>query len=101
MAVFWVVAPCSQPRRQLSLGLHLSALASLGGGGRVVLGGSTEDMVEQYLLWCFTVSIGGGVGRFVPVVMVVERGDATMCVVFFNNKCLTVNSVTLYCASVR
>jgi hypothetical protein len=26
---------------------------------------------------CFMVDISGGVGRFVPVVMVVERGDAT------------------------
>jgi hypothetical protein len=27
--------------------------------------------------WCFTDSIGGGVGRFVPMIMEVERGDAT------------------------
>jgi hypothetical protein len=32
-------------------------------------------MVEQYFFF-FMVSIGG-VGRFVPVVMVLERGDAT------------------------
>jgi hypothetical protein len=35
-------------------------------------------MVEQYLLmWCFMVSISGGMEEFVPVVMVAERGDAT------------------------
>jgi hypothetical protein len=28
-------------------------------------------------LRCFTVSIGGEVWRFVPMVMVVEKGDAT------------------------
>jgi hypothetical protein len=39
-------------------------------------------MVEQYLFLCFTVSIVGVVGRFVPMVMVVERGDATDLVLF-------------------
>jgi hypothetical protein len=44
----------------------------------VVLGGSTEDMVEQYLLsQCFTVGIDDGVRRFAPTDMVVERGNAT------------------------
>jgi hypothetical protein len=50
----------------------------------LVLGGFTEDMVEQYLLFqCLMVSISGGVGRFVPMVMVVERGDVTGALVFF------------------
>jgi hypothetical protein len=49
------------------------------GGWRWFLGRSTEDMVEQYLSFfqCFMVSISGGVRRFVPMVIVVERGDAT------------------------
>jgi hypothetical protein len=33
-------------------------------------------MVEQYFSFqCFMVSISGGTGRFVPMVMVVERRD--------------------------
>jgi hypothetical protein len=49
-----------------------------GGGGRLVFGGSTEDMVEQHPFFLsFMVSTGGGVGRFVPMVMVMERGDTT------------------------
>jgi hypothetical protein len=41
-------------------------------------------MVEQYFLfWCFMVSIGGGVDRVVPVVMMVGRGDATSMFGFF------------------
>jgi hypothetical protein len=48
-----------------------------GHGGGLVLGGSTKDMVKQYFFQCFRVSIVGGVGRFVPIFMVVERGDAT------------------------
>jgi hypothetical protein len=43
----------------------------------LVLVGSTEEVVEQYFFWYFMVSISGGVGRFVQMVMVVERGDAT------------------------
>jgi hypothetical protein len=35
-------------------------------------------MVEQNLFyWCFMVTISGRVGRFGPMVMVVDRGDAT------------------------
>jgi hypothetical protein len=46
--------------------------------GWLVLGGSTECIVKHYLFFfCWVVvSIGGGVGRFVPK-FVVERGDAT------------------------
>jgi hypothetical protein len=59
--------------------LALYCLLCGGGGGGGVLGGSTEDMIEQYLLFfgAFMVSIIGGVERFVPVVIVIERGDAT------------------------
>jgi hypothetical protein len=32
---------------------------------------------SSFYFRCFTVSIGGGVDRFVPVVMVVEREDTT------------------------
>jgi hypothetical protein len=46
-------------------------------GGGLVLGGSTDDMVKQYLFQVFMVSISGVVVRFVLMVMVVERGDAT------------------------
>jgi hypothetical protein len=54
---------------------NLSAPAlGRGGGG---LGGSTEDMVTIPFSQCFMVSICGGVGRFVPMIMVVERGDTT------------------------
>jgi hypothetical protein len=47
------------------------------GGAGLVLGGYTEDMVEQYIFLCFMVSISGGVGRFVPIIKLVEKGDAT------------------------
>jgi hypothetical protein len=55
---------------------HLSMLASE--GGMFILGGSTGDVVDNTFFFSlvFMVSIGGVVGRFVPVVMV-ERGDAT------------------------
>jgi hypothetical protein len=43
----------------------------------VVLGGSTEEQLNSTFFLCFTVSISGGVGSFVPMAMVVERGDAT------------------------
>jgi hypothetical protein len=33
--------------------------------------------------WCFTVSIGGKMGRSVPMVMMMERGNATDVLVFF------------------
>jgi hypothetical protein len=66
---------------------HLSALYCWfrGEGAGFVLGGSTEDMAEQcfFFFWCLTVSIGGGVGRFVPMVMVVERGDVTCALGIF------------------
>jgi hypothetical protein len=57
------------------LSLSFFTVLSTRGG----LDGSEEDMVKQHLLFfcCFMVSIGGGVGRFVPVVMVVEREDGT------------------------
>jgi hypothetical protein len=54
---------------------HLFALLPTlerGAMSRLVLGGFTEDMVEQFhyffLRGCFTVSIGGGVRRFVIMV---------------------------------
>jgi hypothetical protein len=53
------------------------------------------------LLRCFTVSICGGVGRFFPMVIVVGRGDTTGALGLFQKKCLTVNSITFYFASVR
>jgi hypothetical protein len=53
---------------------HISAPASELQG--MVLGGCTEDMIEQYLLFRhFAVSIGGDVGRFVPMVTKAARGD--------------------------
>jgi hypothetical protein len=55
---------------------HLSTTASEGGGGWFWVG--LQNMwLNNTLSWYFTVSIGGEVGRFVPMVMVVERGDAT------------------------
>jgi hypothetical protein len=51
-------------------------------------------MVTKATMKSFIVSIRSGVGRFVPMVMAVERGDATWCLVFFKYQCLTVNSVT-------
>jgi hypothetical protein len=63
---------------ELGFVIFLPYCPALGEGSGLVLGGSTEDMAEQYLfLWCIMVSICGGLGRFVPMVMVVERGDAT------------------------
>jgi hypothetical protein len=57
--------------------------------GGLVLGGSAEDTVKQYILFqCFTVSIGDVVGRFIPVVMVVERGNATGVLGLFKKKVL-------------
>jgi hypothetical protein len=52
-------------------------MSTLGGGG-LVLSGSTEDMVEQYLfsLVLYSQDWWWG-GKFVLMVMVVERGDAT------------------------
>jgi hypothetical protein len=47
------------------------------------------------------VSIGDGLGRFVPVVMMVQRGDATGMPGLFQISCLTVNFVTLYRVPVR
>jgi hypothetical protein len=41
------------------------------------------------------ISIGGGVGRFVPVVMAVERGDATGAWSFSNINVL--QSIPLHC----
>jgi hypothetical protein len=35
--------------------------------------------------WCFTVSISGGVGRFVTMVKVVERGELQLHLAF--SKC--------------
>lgn len=37
-------------------------------GEGLVLGGSTDDTAEQYLFWCFMVSISSGVGRFAQMV---------------------------------
>jgi hypothetical protein len=33
--------------------------------------------------WSFMVNVGGWGGRFVPMVIVAERGDATGCLVIF------------------
>jgi hypothetical protein len=62
------------------------------GQGRV-LGGSTEDMVEKYFL--FLVLYGqypwwGKVGRFLPTVMAVERGNATSALGLFSQFCYNV-----------
>jgi hypothetical protein len=72
------------------------------GWGWLIFGGSTEDAVEQYFLlvlygkywWGGEVcSSGHGVGK---------RGCFRFAWSFVNiNWCLTVNSVTLYCAPVR
>jgi hypothetical protein len=53
-------------------------------GGSLVLGGSTEDIVEQYpLFFCALQSVSVvGFGRFVPLV-VVDRGGCYVCMVFF------------------
>jgi hypothetical protein len=56
-------------------------------------------MVEQYFL--FLMLYGqyqwwGKVGRFIPMVMAVERGNAASALGLF-----TVNSVTMYCVSGR
>lgn len=39
-----------------------------------------DDMIEQYF---FIASISGGVGMFVPMVIVAERGDATYALSLF------------------
>jgi hypothetical protein len=43
--------------------------------------GCTDDLLEKYLFdfffLCVMVSFNGGVGKFVPLVMVEEREDAT------------------------
>jgi hypothetical protein len=60
------------------------------------LGWFTEDMVKQYLSFqCFMVSISGGVGRFVPMVMVVERGMLHVQLFFSNISVL--QSIPLHC----
>jgi hypothetical protein len=47
------------------------------GRGGVGFGRVCRRYGQQYLFsQCFVVSISGGVGNFVPVVMVVQRGDA-------------------------
>jgi hypothetical protein len=52
-------------------------------GEGLVLGGSTEEKVEQYLLsQCFTVNINGVVWKFVPMVVVVDREDVQVCNIF-------------------
>jgi hypothetical protein len=83
---------------------HLFALyCVLWGCGGWGLGGSAEGMVEQYpsfFLWCFTVTVSGGVGVFVPVGMVMEKG-CYRCLVFLKCWCVAVNTVMLYYASVR
>jgi hypothetical protein len=58
---------------------------------------SAKDMVEQYLLffWWFTVSISGGVGKFVPMPTGVERGDATGVWSFLNISVLQL--IPLHC----
>jgi hypothetical protein len=56
---------CKRVNEAFDIFLHLLPT------GGLVLEGSTEDMVKQYLLF------GGGVVRFVPMVIAVERGDAT------------------------
>jgi hypothetical protein len=54
-------------------------------------------MVEQYLFPVLYYQCVWWDGMFVLVVMVVERGDATMRLAFFKYWYLTVNSVMLYC----
>jgi hypothetical protein len=53
------------------------------------------QIIPSFFSHCFAVSISGGVGRFVPMVMVVERGDATD--VFSLCQLLVSQSILLHC----
>jgi hypothetical protein len=55
------------------LASYRAILSASEGGEGLVLGGSTENMVEQYFFPCFMVSIDGGVEKSVPLAMAVER----------------------------
>jgi hypothetical protein len=48
-----------------------------GGLGRLDLKRTTEYMAKQYLFQFFIVSTSNGARRFVPMVLVVDRGNAT------------------------